>query len=166
MYFQIAFSTGLRTSELLALEWEDIDLSNKRITVSRAKVRGQIKGPKTSASKRTVELQPLAERAVRSLMHGPMDGEIFRNPRNGDPWTNGQMLRKGYWYPALDMFGVARRNPYQTRHTFASHMLRIGANPLYVAQQMGHRDWGMIRKVYGRYISTEAGLVRSTSESR
>jgi integrase len=32
-------------------------------------------------------------------------------------------------------------------------MLSRGENPMWVAQQMGHKDWGMIRKVYGRWIA-------------
>jgi integrase len=48
---------------------------------------------------------------------------------------------------------VKYRCPYQTRHTFASMMLSSGKNPMWVASQMGHADWGMIRKVYGRWIS-------------
>lgn len=44
------------------------------------------------------------------------------------------------------------RNPYQTQHTYASMMLSAGENPLWVAQQMGHKDWGMIRKRYGGWI--------------
>jgi integrase len=31
-------------------------------------------------------------------------------------------------------------------------MLTAGENPAWIAQQMGHRDWGMIRKVYARWI--------------
>ena len=31
-------------------------------------------------------------------------------------------------------------------------MLSAGENPMWVAQQMGHTDWGMIRRVYGRWI--------------
>lgn len=33
-----------------------------------------------------------------------------------------------------------------------SLLLTDGANPMYVANQMGHKDWSMIRTVYGRYI--------------
>ena len=79
--------------------------------------------------------------------------EIFRDPRSGDSWKNDQALRKVYWDVALRDAGVKRREPKQTRHTYASQLLTDGANPLYVAQQMGHKDWGMIRKVYGRYIA-------------
>ena len=44
---QFAFWTGLRTSELIALRWEDVD--GDAIHVQRAKVRGKLKSPKTEA---------------------------------------------------------------------------------------------------------------------
>lgn len=49
--------------------------------------------------------------------------------------------------------GARYRSPYQTRHTYASTLLSAGENPMWVAQQMGHADWAMIRKVYGRWVS-------------
>lgn len=152
LYFQLAFATGLRTSELLALEWGNIDLEQGKIFVSTAWVRGQLKGPKTAAGRRAVDINKLARMALIELRKKHSEGRLFLNPRNSKPWTNEQVIRKSYWYPALAIAGVTRRNPYQTRHTFASHLLSCGANPMYVAMQMGHADWGMIRRVYGRYI--------------
>jgi len=72
--------------------------------------------------------------------------------RTGEPWKNDQAIRKIIWMPALNRAGLKYRNPYQTRHIFASTLLSRGENPLWVAQQMGHKDWGQIRKVYGRWI--------------
>jgi integrase len=31
-------------------------------------------------------------------------------------------------------------------------MLSAGEHPMWVAQQMGHTDWGMIRRIYGHWI--------------
>ena len=31
-------------------------------------------------------------------------------------------------------------------------MLSAGEHPMWVAQQMGHSDWAMIRKTYGRWM--------------
>lgn len=81
--------------------------------------------------------------------------EIFCDPRTCAPWKNDQAIPKIYWYLCLIRLGIRRRVPYQTRHTYASQLLSEGANPLFVAQQMGHKDWGMIRHVYGRYIGAE-----------
>ncbi|MBB5199155.1 integrase [Glaciimonas immobilis] len=45
---------------------------------------------------------------------------------------------------------VRYRKP--TRHTFASSLLMLGANPLYVATQMAHVDTTMITKHYEKWI--------------
>nr|WP_309477333.1 tyrosine-type recombinase/integrase [Nitrosomonas supralitoralis] len=68
------------------------------------------------------------------------------------PWKSNQPIRKNVWILALKKAGIKYRNPYQTRHTFASTLLSRGKNPLWVAQQMGHKDWGQIIKIYGRWI--------------
>lgn len=152
-YFQFAFSTGLRTSELIAVTWADIDMVATTLTVSCARVRALQKSPKTSSGRRIVDLRPCATAALDSqARRRQAAGEVFYDPRTGRSWKDDQALRKVYWYPTLRALGIRQRNPYQTRHTFASHLLSRGENPLYVAAQMGHRDWGMIRKVYGRYI--------------
>jgi integrase len=57
------------------------------------------------------------------------------------------------WRRILKIAEVRYRNPYQTRHTFASSLLMLGANPLYVATQLGHADTTMITKHYGRWIA-------------
>lgn len=64
--------------------------------------------------------------------------------------------RKTAWIPALKTAGVRYRYPYQTRHTFASTLLSAGENPVWVAAMMGHKDWAMIIKVYGRWIPSIA----------
>ncbi|CAB5689695.1 Site-specific recombinase XerD [Comamonas aquatica] len=43
-------------------------------------------------------------------------------------------------------------NPYQIRHTYASTMLTAGANPWYVASQLGHEDVEMVFRTYGKFI--------------
>lgn len=151
---QFAFWSGLRTSELIALRWQDVDLEHNRIFIRQAKVRGYIKGTKTSAGSREVTLQPQAKKALLNQQpHTRKVGDIvFHDSRTGEPWKNDQAIRKVVWAPALKSAGIKYRNPYQTRHTFASTLLSRGENPLWVAQQMGHKDWGQIRKVYGRWI--------------
>ncbi|CCP16101.1 Putative lambdoid prophage Rac integrase [Stenotrophomonas maltophilia RA8] len=38
------------------------------------------------------------------------------------------------------------------RHTFTSQALSAGENVMWVARQMGHRDWTITAKKYGRWI--------------
>lgn len=150
---QFAFWSGLRTSELIALRWQDVDLDNQRIHIRTAIVRQREKSTKTVSGLRTIELQPSAYEALISQTEvNPGSERVFHDPTTNAAWLGDHIIRKRVWIPALEAAGVQYRNPYQTRHTFASMLLSKGKNPLWVAQQMGHKDWGMIRKIYGRWI--------------
>ena len=152
--FEFAFWTGLRTSELIALEWGDVDWRGDCIYVRRASVAKKTKPTKTKSGERTVRLLPPALSALKAQKPYTrlQRGQVFHNPLTGEPWIDDQQIRKSAWIPALTRAGVAYRTPYQTRHTYASTLLSAGENPMWVAQQMGHTDWGMIRRVYGRWI--------------
>lgn len=158
--FQFAFFTGLRTSELIALEWSDIDWLKNIVMVSHAVVLKQKKSTKTKAGCREVLLLPPALKALKNqkeftLMNG---GRIFYNPRTNTPWETDGQIRKTCWRYILKKAGVRYRNPYQTRHTYASMMLSAGENYLWVAKQMGHVDTEMIIKHYGRWIPDKSML--------
>src|SRR5262249_25084312 len=68
-FFVLALTTGLRRGELLALRWEDLDLSSRQLRVRQALQRAdgklRIVEPKTSTSRRTVVLPKLAIRHLR-----------------------------------------------------------------------------------------------------
>jgi integrase len=156
--FQFAFWSGLRTSELIALRWEDVHLENHTITVRRAIVRKRVKIPKTRAGRRTIRLLGPAFDAIKDqLQYSSLKNrEVFLNPNTGDPWIGDAQIRKTAWQPTLKRAGIRYRYPYQTRHTYASTLLSAGENPMWVATTMGHRDWTMIMKVYGRWIPSIA----------
>ena len=175
---QFAFWSGMRTSELVALEWRDIDwrggVARVRRAITQASARRansaasekadsipervteshSAEGTKTLAGRREVKLlapalQALEDQKRFTFLKG---AEVFQNPRTDEPWTGDQPIRKTMWAHALQRAKVRYRRPYQTRHTYASMMLSAGEHPMWVAQQMGHKDWGMIRRVYGRFI--------------
>jgi integrase len=148
-----AFWSGLRSSELIGLRWKDIDFDNNRLYVRKAMVRRREKSTKTTSGLRTVELNEQSTLALKSQLDftkGQL--RIFHDPKYNLPWADDQVIRKRVWKPAIKAAQIEYRSPYKTRHTFASMMLSQGKNPMWVAQQMGHKDWGMIRKVYGRWI--------------
>lgn len=152
--FQFAFFTGLRTSELIALEWEDVDLHNGVIHVARAVVKKQIKSTKTSAGIRTVMLLPPAIDALESQKKYTYNNakRIFHNPRTNQPWETDHQIRRTAWIHTMKKSGIRYRNPYQTRHTYASMMLSGGENIMWVASQMGHVDTEMVMRTYGKWI--------------
>ena len=52
------------------------------------------------------------------------------------------------WEATVKRAGIRRRNPYHTRHTFACWLLSAGANPSFIANQMGHENAKMVYEVY------------------
>ncbi|TWI48024.1 integrase [Pseudomonas duriflava] len=158
-FLQFALWTGLRTSELVALEWGDVDWLRGEVRISRGLTMAakEAELPKTSSGIRSVKLLPLALAALQDQKaHTYIEGKaIFHDPRYGKPFEGDQAIRKSFWMPTIRKAKVRYRNPYQTRHTYASMMLSAGEHPMWVAKQMGHKDWTMIARVYGRWIPTE-----------
>ncbi|WP_238345988.1 tyrosine-type recombinase/integrase [Luteimonas saliphila] len=153
-YVQFALATGLRTSELIALCWSDVDLKAGTVKVRRAWVMGKMKVPKTKSGRRTVELVRPAIEALKAqrALTGLAGEFVFHDPRTGARWGSDQSLRAGEWRRALVKAGVRYRYPYQMRHTFASQALSAGENVMWVAKQMGHHDWTITAKKYARWI--------------
>ncbi|WP_454825343.1 Arm DNA-binding domain-containing protein [Paraburkholderia xenovorans] len=154
---QFAFWTGLRSSELIELNWSDVDFVGGHVRVRRALTReakGVAEYPKTSAGRRDVRLlrpaaEALAEQKSLTFLVD-LDGPIFRTSA-GERFSGSHQIWR-IWRAALKHAGVRYRNPYQTRHTYASMMLSAGEHPMWVAKQMGHADWTMIARVYGRWM--------------
>jgi integrase len=150
------FWTGLRPSEYIALKWSDVDFVNETVSIKRALTQSAAAAelPKTSSSKRTIKLLPAALTALKKQKAFTYlsDQEIFLNEKTGKPFTGDQQIRKTFWTPLLKKAGVRYRYPYQTRHTYASMMLSAGEHPMWVAKQMGHSDWSMIARRYGKWM--------------
>ena len=152
--FQFAFATGLRTSELIALRWDDVNFDERTMHICRARVRRQIKATKTAAGTRIVRLTPFAMDALLQQRQGAENPfpEVFFNHRKVEPFADDEFIRESLWYPAIKRAGLVRRNPYQTRHTYASWMLSGGVDPFWVSVQMGHKSLQMTLKRYARWI--------------
>lgn len=169
--------TGLRPGEMKGLAWEDIFIDEKNLT-GRIDVKfnldrkGKLKTPKTRSGKRTVELLPttvklLIEQKKRSfslpaidevihLKHGKTKivsrRRVFLS-RENKPFKRPELTTAPkQWANWLNEANLVHRPPYQLRHTYASRMLKAEANHVWLAKQMGHADWGMIRIIYGKWI--------------
>lgn len=152
--FQFWFETGLRPGELQALEWRHVDFEKSVVRIEQNQVAGVIKGPKTESGKRSVDLSSEAIEALKaqkaiSFMRGQ---RVWLNQRTLEPWETDAQVRKTAWLPVMKRAGIEYRNPYQIRHTFASTRLTAGANPWYMADQLGHADVTMVFKTYGKFI--------------
>lgn len=150
--FLFAMWAGLRTGELIALRWCDVDLKKERICVRLSFSKKSFTNTKGRRA-RWVKLLPpaLAVLKAQKQLTGEAGRWVFQNPRINDRWQNSERLRV-LWGAALKAADVRYRYPYQTRHTYASMMVSAGEPTEWVAEQMGHVDGRLVAAVYGRWL--------------
>ena len=153
--FLCAFLTGMRPSEYIALQWPAVDFDRHQVAVEGAFVDGEMKDTaKTLKGLRAIDMRVGTLEALQAQeQYTRADGGlVFLNPLYGKQWAGDKPIHRR-WRRLLATAGVRYRNPYQTRHTFASNLLMLGAIPLYVATQMGHADTTMVVRTYGKWIA-------------
>lgn len=153
-WFQFALWTGLRPSEQRALLWDDVGAD--MVTVKRAMVRSRAQERTKTRRNRTVRLNAQAKAALavmraESYLAG---GPVFIHPTSRMPLRRPD-APDAIWRAALKALRLRYRNPYQTRHTYASVCLSAGMSPSFVATQLGH-SLATLQKHYGRWLDAGA----------
>ena len=149
----MALSTAMRSGEILALRWEDIDLDKRILTVNHTisfkNARHYSLGdPKTKSSRRSIKFgEGLHRRLVdlRSFNTAKAEtaGSLWQDldfvfsDDFGWPLQPGNMPRK-FLYPVLERAGLKRVWFHDLRHTAISHMLGNGVSPTDVTAIAGH----------------------------
>jgi integrase len=134
-----ALRTGMRRGELCGLQWSEVNLEARTITVSKSLVEGVIGAPKNNKVRVIpIEHELYAELADMHSNHG------FVFNRNGKPLYGSLMAR------ALDNIsshaGLRHIGWHVFRHTFASHLVMNGVPIRYVQTLMGHSSVQMTER--------------------
>ena len=154
--FAIGFFAGLRTGEIVALKWSDIDLDNRLIKVKRAKRQNKEGLPKTKSSIRDVEIiDVLLPYLQTHQKYKIAESEYMFNSFYKKPFTDFACISKTYWRENFKKLDIEYRNPYQMRHTFASMMISNGEDILWVSKMLGHTNSAITLTMYARYIENK-----------
>jgi len=137
---ELWFWSGLRTSEILGLDWRNVDLARGHILVAKALVAGEEKDRTKTSVARVVQLNSRARAAVqRQRIFTQMSGgRVFQDPRYDENWKNEEAVQRVFWARMLKRLGIRYRRPYNMRHSCATAMLMAGMTPAFCAKQLGH----------------------------
>ncbi|GAA7073413.1 site-specific integrase [Helicobacter pylori] len=148
-FLMVAFLTGLRTGEQLALMWEDIDFNEKTIIINKSlNELGQITTPKNKPSVREVDLLEPVGKILKELQESEPANKKFvfiSMPKRST------MFQRAF-RALLRALNLKDRKLYTTRHTFASLMLSQGEEAMWVSKTLGHKDLNTTYKTYSHYI--------------
>lgn len=133
--FELLYATGLRVSELVLLQTQQINFQGNYVTVKGkgAKVRAVPFG-----SYAREQLSSFIADGRPRLLKGKQSPYLFTN-RSGAP-----LSRQGFW-KLIRRYALAagidkRVTPHTLRHSFATHLLEGGADLRSVQTMLGHAD--------------------------
>ena len=131
---EVMYATGMRVSELINLNVDDVNLDQGVIKCSGAK--------KT----RSIPLYPMALRALTIYLND-IRGAMVADPEESALFVNvggARMSRQGFWKILKHYQETARIEkeitPHMLRHSFAVHLLENGADVGSLQELMGHCD--------------------------
>lgn len=126
---------GLRAGEIIALEWDDLALLARRMTINRADWHGVVDSPKGGQGR----VIPLTQRTVLALQaHRHLAGPRVGYQTDGGALT--QMVLYGIVRRVARKAGLTLFGVHTLRHTFCSHLAMKGVPARAIQELAGHED--------------------------
>jgi integrase len=142
---------GLRASEVMGLEWGDIDWENLAVFVRRSVVAGRVADTKTEASHKPVPLDPELATALlgwRGQASCASDSDFVFAGDSGKPRWQGMIL-KDYIHPAAAKAGIGKVGWHTFRHSYRAWLKRFAAPVEIQKELMRHSNLKTTLEVYG-----------------
>ena len=143
---ELLYATGIRVSELIALDVDDLNLSAGMLRCA------------SKGKERVIPLYQTAVRALSEYLHrvrpqlveSPSETALFVN-MSGD-----RMSRQGFWKLIKyyqEKAGIEKDiTPHTLRHSFAAHLLENGADLRSIQEMLGHADISSTQ-IYSRLLN-------------
>nr|WP_240523158.1 site-specific integrase [Pseudomonas mosselii] len=181
-FYEFAFYTGMRTGEIMALRWDEIDFEKKTAHVCRIVVENQVVERTKTKYTRTIMLNSRALAALERAKHiadsrkrngrrVSAESPFVFQPAGRSPHMKGPSTPGGHFNEAIEATSIRARPQYNCRHTYATMCLMSGMNPAFIAGQLGHsvqvllttyakwlnsaNDWSELAKLEAAVIGTE-----------
>ena len=133
---EVLYATGLRVTELVSLNVDDVNLASATLRIVRPKDKSERIVP--IHERALVPLQDYLERGRMQLLRDPQEPALFLNHRGR------RLTRQGLWLIVkhyVREVGITEDiTPHTLRHTFAAHLVEKKADLEYVQELLGHAN--------------------------
>jgi len=159
-----AILTGMRKSELLGLQWGDVDWNSNTIFVKRSlKYRFKSKKkdekswyfdtPKTKYSVRAIAMSPKLKEAleIHRITSSINAYDLIFVNKEGNPLDPDNIVKREY-QSALRMAGLRTIRFHDLRHTYTSLLIAQGENIKFIQSQLGHASIQTTMDRYGHIL--------------
>jgi integrase len=157
--FALAWCTGLRAGELMALTVDDLDFARKTISVSKTAddYTREVRQPKTQASSAKLPMPSALESTLKHYLarHWQQNPArlLFPNRRGTRPRARNDVVRYGL-KPVLRKLGLPARDVglHAFRHGLATELAATGCSLPTLQQQMRHADVRTTLEIYAHVL--------------
>ena len=133
---EVLYATGLRVTELVSLNVDDVNLASATLRIVRAKDKSERIVP--IHERALAPLHDYLERGRMQLLRDPKEPALFLNHRGR------RLTRQGLWLIVkhyVREVGITEEiTPQTLRHTFAAHLVEKKADLEYVQELLGHAN--------------------------
>ena len=149
--FYLELTTGLRRGELLALQWTDLDVESKTLSITKQvnRINGElvVSPPKTRNSVRTLALpQQAVDLLIAEHKKHPRNPYLFPSPKTGTMYDPDAFRRTHD--KILKAIGAEHIRFHDLRHTFATLSLKSGVDVKTLSGALGHYSAGFTLNTY------------------
>jgi len=157
--YVLAIDSGMRLSELFALQWSDFDWNTNSVMVQRAMegtgARYRPKPPKSKAGKRRIQLAPetiglLQLRYRSALANGKVSLPVFHSKKG--TWLRQPNFYHQSWSKVRAKAGLTGHRFHDLRHTCATQLLLAGENVKVISARLGHSSIEMTLSTYAHVL--------------
>ena len=154
-YITLCADTGCRRSELVALQWSDIDYVNRSITISKSfgytKEDGIYLTTTKNGEARTVDVGDETLKLLQALHREQISGSVLTQwvfTQDGSAEAMFPNTPTGYFKQFGKRCGIENFHPHLLRHTSASIAITNGADIASVSARLGHSDTAITLRMY------------------
>jgi integrase len=127
----MALHTGMRLGEIVGLRWDDIDLKQRLITITKTK----------NNQRKTIPINDVLYEELSRVPRHVTSAYVFCHP------DGARILRVDRsFHSALKRAGVDEFRFHDLRHTFASHLAMRGVPLETIGTLLGHKDPKMTKR--------------------
>ena len=156
----ILLNTGIRRSELLGLQWSDIDFDNKIMHIQRAvtQVKGQIlvDKPKTTSSERLIPFGTDFGEYLKTFVNDNIYVIGTSEPLSPSAYAGSF---RSFMKTASAELGVPNLTPHELRHTYGTLMRERGVDIYTIQKVLGHSN---ISVTAGIYVHNDIEVLRKS----
>ena len=158
VFFTLLADTGMRISECIALEWNDIDFKHKVISINKQFYRRRLTSVK-NYEERDIDMSDSMISLLLKYKETSQTNILFS--LNKGKHISVSNVRENYFNTFINEIEIelccdmADITPHCLRHTHASTLLSNNIPLKYVSRRLGHKDQNTTLKVYDHLLQSD-----------